>query len=288
MGPGGSRGLQILRLGATSVRGGFDSHAFPPILLIAALLLIVAAGTAGAQGASRSSAVRDSVRRAAAQARVDSLRRAAAPRVPRPAAVDSVRRVLSADSLRRIAAADSLRPAASADSLARAAADSTRRAAADSLAPEARNAADLRRNRPVKRPFDEPRWVMLRSLVVPGWGQLYNRSWIKALLVAGVEVHMTRLVVDDLRALDRIQEQVDEARRVGDPAAEAARVNDYNLRLDQLTRREWWLGATVAYALLDAYIDAHFRNFDAEFEYDPALPGGQPSARVRLSYRWSF
>jgi hypothetical protein len=65
-------------------------------------------------------------------------------------------------------------------------------------------------------------------------------------------------------------------------------VNDYNSRLETVTGREWWLGAVVAYALLDAYIDAHFRNFEAEFEYDPALPGGEPSARVRLSYRWSF
>src|SRR5215831_7036706 len=32
MGSGGLRGLQILRSGAIRVRGGFDSHAFPPTL----------------------------------------------------------------------------------------------------------------------------------------------------------------------------------------------------------------------------------------------------------------
>src|SRR5439155_5554752 len=47
MGPGGLRGLQILRSDASGARGGFDSHAFPPLLL---LLLFL-----GAAAVSRSS-----------------------------------------------------------------------------------------------------------------------------------------------------------------------------------------------------------------------------------------
>jgi hypothetical protein len=35
--------------------------------------------------------------------------------------------------------------------------------------------------------LDEPRYVMLRSLLVPGWGQLHNHAWFKAALVAGIE-----------------------------------------------------------------------------------------------------
>ena len=33
MDPGGSRGLQIPRSGALRVRGGFDSHTFPPLVV---------------------------------------------------------------------------------------------------------------------------------------------------------------------------------------------------------------------------------------------------------------
>lgn len=224
MGPGGSRGLQILVSGASRVRGGFDSHAFPPLL---ALLIALGAATAGTA-------------------------RAADP--------DTVTVVSGAapDSL-------ALPEAAPADT-----------------APGRRARA-----RP-RRPFDEPRWVMLRSLVVPGWGQLHNGSWLKAAAVLGLEVHLGRLVVRDLSALDRIEARVIAARASGDGAAESAAVAEYNARLDTLTRRQWWLGATVAYALLDAYIDAHFRNFEADFEYDPALEGGQPAARMRLQYRWRF
>src|SRR5215475_6753744 len=43
MGSGGPPGLQILVSGASGVRGGFDSHAFPPISALAAACLIVVA-----------------------------------------------------------------------------------------------------------------------------------------------------------------------------------------------------------------------------------------------------
>src|SRR5438477_790936 len=43
MGSGGPPGLQILVSGASGVRGGFDSHAFPPIFALAALWLVLAA-----------------------------------------------------------------------------------------------------------------------------------------------------------------------------------------------------------------------------------------------------
>jgi len=33
-----------------------------------------------------------------------------------------------------------------------------------------------------------PTGAMLRSLFVPGWGQLYNGKWFKAILVCGTEV----------------------------------------------------------------------------------------------------
>ena len=29
---------------------------------------------------------------------------------------------------------------------------------------------------------------MLRSLFVPGWGQLYNGKWFKALVIGGTEI----------------------------------------------------------------------------------------------------
>jgi hypothetical protein len=106
-------------------------------------------------------------------------------------------------------------------------------------------------------------------------------------------------MVRDNRSLDDLTREIDAARAAGDDVREVAAVEAYNATLDQLVRRQWWFGALLTYALLDAYIDAHFRDFDVEFRHDPALPegvtpaGGAPAERktsgvTRLGLRWSF
>jgi hypothetical protein len=267
MGPGGLRGLQILRSGVQSVRGGFDSHAFPPLLaLTLAAALLLPPARAAAQEAGSTPA--DSARAPATAVAADSTASA------RPA-------IQRGDAPRIRVAADSVRAGAPARA----------------------------------RWFDQPRWVMLRSLVVPGWGQLHNRAWAKALLIAGGEGLLGVRMLDDRRALDRLQREAGAAERAGDPAGYAAAAAAYNRRLDRLTGREWLLAGAVVYSLLDAYVDAHFRNFRLEFERDPALPEGvlppnsisaanptptpthlrwvpgRVPGRVyaaRLSWRWSF
>jgi hypothetical protein len=137
--------------------------------------------------------------------------------------------------------------------------------------------------------WDQPRWVMLRSLVFPGWGQAHNGSWLKAAGVAAGEWGLTWKIVQDRRTLDQLNTEVEAARAVGDDALEADLVVRYNDLLDGSNAREWLLGAVVAYAVLDAYIDAQFRSFKAVFDTDPALPGGHPaSKKMRFSLRWSF
>lgn len=135
---------------------------------------------------------------------------------------------------------------------------------------------------------DQPRFVMLRSLVVPGWGQAHNRAWTKAALVAGAEGAVGALVIADWRDTDRLFERVQSLR--GGPAApyEAA-IAEYNAAVDRFVRRQWLLGAVVLYSVIDAYVDANFRGFEIEFRKDPALPDGPPSEpSARLSYRWTF
>ncbi|HKQ58848.1 MAG TPA: DUF5683 domain-containing protein [Candidatus Eisenbacteria bacterium] len=186
--------------------------------------------------------------------------------------------------------------------------------------------------------YDQPRWVMLRSLVVPGWGQVHNRAWLKAILVAAGDGAMRVKVIQDERRLRRLNG--DANARLGDltaaagdttaagiayrtllndpmadpdalAAAQAAYaaanvrlnsvagsynnvVNAYNALLGSSLNRRWLLGGVVLYALVDAYVDAHFRNFDVDFQIDPALPGGTPTPGstpkpgMRLQLRWSF
>ncbi len=137
-----------------------------------------------------------------------------------------------------------------------------------------------------KRPWTEqPRIVMARSLLIPGWGQVHNRSWVKAVLVAGAESWLGVRIVQDQRALDDMLREIDEVRADTTQATlsvrrarEAELVNRYNARLNQRLGRQWLLGGAIAYAMVDAYVDAHFRGFDLEFQHDPALPPGTSPA----------
>lgn len=259
MGPGGPRGLQILRSGASRVRGGFDSHAFPPFVLGVAVVALLATAPAGA-------------------------RAVAAPAV---AAVDTLRDGLVADSLTTTVAVDSLSSAR----------DTTARGFSvgpggivRAPSPAGGAGAERRAFRPRPRGLlGEPRFVLMRSLVVPGWGQAYNHKWFKAGLVAAGEGWLASRLIAGRNALDRYEAEVRAARAARDQEREIAAVDAYNHELDRFTANSWLLGGVVLYAITDAYVDAHFRDFDLEFKYDPALPGGvPPSSHARLSLRWEF
>jgi hypothetical protein len=184
----------------------------------------------------------------------------------------------AADSLKASARADSslmrVAPAASAD---RAGSDTTRA-----------TRTVTRATVPPPGYFDKPVWVMARSAVIPGWGQAHNGAWIKAGVVAVGEGLLIANVVENSRHLDELDAQIKAARAAGDIEGENQAVLAYNDQLAKLTASEWWLGAAVAYALLDAYIDAHFRGFDIEFKNDPALPGGVPPRGGRVGLRWNW
>ena len=256
MGPGGPRRLQIWLSGASSVRGGFDSHAFPPLTVLLLAALACATGPTSAIAAP-----------------------AAPPagEVPRVAAPSSRS---PGDSL-EIGRADSSAGFAG-DSVRVALSDTTASAVAGHQKRRARAAEDLSR-------WEQPHWVMLRSLVIPGWGQVHNGSWIKAVGVAAGEAGLTWKIFDDRRKLDQLSAEAQDARAAGDDIREIDLVDQYNTLLNGAVARQWLLGAVVAFAMLDAYIDAHFHAFRLEFETDPALPGGNPpKSNARFSLRWSF
>jgi hypothetical protein len=129
---------------------------------------------------------------------------------------------------------------------------------------------------------------MLRSALVPGWGQLHNGSWFKALGVAAGEVAFAAGIVNDERDLDRLSRLVDEAQAANDEAAYDAAVNAYNTRLSESTSRRWLLGGLLAYALVDAYVDAHFTHFNVDFDTAPPGEGSGSGGGARLRLGWSF
>jgi hypothetical protein len=106
---------------------------------------------------------------------------------------------------------------------------------------------------------------MLRSLVVPGWGQVTNGSWIKAGVAVAAEGLLIAAIVRDSDQLADL------------PAGTPAYDDVYNRRQQEA----WWLGAVVFLSMIDAYVDAHLKSGDVELGPEPRPDGLSLAARVR-------
>ena len=95
-----------------------------------------------------------------------------------------------------------------------------------------------------------PTTAMIRSLVLPGWGQFYNGKKFKGSLVAAAEVGS---VVAFFVRRDQINKEV---RPVGEPP-----------------KRNFYLLSSIGivfYSVVDAFVDAHLDDFDwGELTYRP-------------------
>jgi hypothetical protein len=125
-------------------------------------------------------------------------------------------------------------------------------------------------------PVDESQWpsptiTMFKSMLVPGWGQITNESYIKAAFAIGLEAwFLTGTLVNwgkANEALDRFR--VDP----GDLQA----YNDYQYYWGNRSDFIWLLGLTVFVSMFDAYVDAHLRPYQED-----TIPGVEPPKGIRL------
>ena len=94
-----------------------------------------------------------------------------------------------------------------------------------------------------------PSGALLRSLAVPGWGQLYNKKYFKAVIVAGGQgVLLGTSVVEWKRASDAKKD-------ASLPPDE--RLENYRLHINNRNLFLWLYAAVTVVSMLDAYVDAH-------------------------------
>ena len=108
--------------------------------------------------------------------------------------------------------------------------------------------------------FASPFWVMMRSALIPGWGQLYNGKWWKAVIFGGAESAFLYGIYDEDRLADSAAAKArlypaEESYWRSASSSHRARKKDYL----------WWGAVATLLSLGDAYVDAHLRRFDAEF-----------------------
>ena len=113
-----------------------------------------------------------------------------------------------------------------------------------------------------------PRGAMIRSALLPGLGQVYNRKWFKAVLVFGAEAVLAgNAVLMNQRML--ASESEDER-------------NFYEYYRGTFV---WWFAGIYLLNILDAYIDAQLSGFniDPELGTPPEVSSGGMSVGMRLT-----
>lgn len=101
----------------------------------------------------------------------------------------------------------------------------------------------------IKSNLRSPSGALLRSLAIPGWGQIYNRKYFKAVIVAGGQgVLLGTAVVEWKRATDAKNDA---------SLPLATRLEDYRLHTNNRNMLVWLYAAATVVSMLDAYVDAH-------------------------------
>ncbi len=104
---------------------------------------------------------------------------------------------------------------------------------------------------------------MFKSMLVPGWGQVGNGDWFKALLFAGVDAWF---VLNALKYGSDAGDLFDQYEATpGDNIAERNRLYDlYSDKRDQRNKYTWFAVFATLASMLDAYVDAHLSGYPSK------------------------
>jgi len=123
--------------------------------------------------------------------------------------------------------------------------------------------ADTSRSAPVRRVT--PRGALIRSALIPGWGQWYNEQKWKSGLVLGIELGLASAAV-----------------YYNQLAMRSTNVYDMTWYKDIRSRILWWGVAVYLLSLIDAYVDANLWDFDTG--PDLTFEGGSGALLCRMSF----
>lgn len=97
----------------------------------------------------------------------------------------------------------------------------------------------------------QPRTALLMGLI-PGGGQIYNRAWVKALIVVTAEsyyVYQFQLNRDRFSNFDDTL-----------PLSQGR-------YLEKRNKYAWWVALVYLWGMMDAYVDAHLEGFPPDTSY---------------------
>lgn len=129
-----------------------------------------------------------------------------------------------------------------------------------------------------------PTGALLRSAAFPGWGQLYNKKYIKAAIIGvgeSILIYQTAWYWDKTSKYKDIYLNAET-----DSDLRREYFYKFDSHRDLRNQYIWFLGLTVFYSMFDAYVDAHLKNFDVDLtpDFDPERENLTLWFKVGLKY----
>ena len=97
-----------------------------------------------------------------------------------------------------------------------------------------------------------PTGALLRSAVLPGWGQFYNHEPLKGVVLGSVELGLLGWLIAEHIASENARTEND------DPS--------YQIHSQRRLDLIWYTSAAWLFGMLDAYVDAYLYSFETENE----------------------
>jgi hypothetical protein len=126
-----------------------------------------------------------------------------------------------------------------------------------------------------------PMGALLRSVVVPGWGQYYNQKYIKSAIVCGVE---SFFIVKAVSWWRKTEDQYSKVLATPGTADQWSQFNLYKAYRGNRDDYLWAVGVSVFVSMFDAYVDAHLSGFDIDLTPDFQASINGPAIKLTLRF----
>jgi len=111
-----------------------------------------------------------------------------------------------------------------------------------------------------------PWGAVARSAILPGWGQLYNQSYVKIPIILGLSAFLIQGYIAENSQYIDFRDQYANSITDINPAGNYILKYRREIHRDNRDTYAWWFGVMYLVQLADAFVDAHLFDFDVSDE----------------------